>query len=109
MRSATRKKTGRDPAYLVWLHGFECCVPGCASKNLHLWADEAASGIEAAHLGPRGLSTKVPDRQAVPMCRFHHKELHKIGPTRFWGPTGTSPEEVIADFNKRFYGGEGTA
>ncbi len=39
-------------------------------------------GIEAAHVdyaGGKGLGTKVADCHALPMCRKHHAEQHRIG------------------------------
>lgn len=106
MRSATKKKLGKDKPYLDWLHTLECCIPGCASKHLQKWADQARSRTEAAHIGPRGLSTKVPDRNALPICGWHHELLHKVGPKHFWSPFNITPEELIAEYNRRFDAGE---
>ncbi len=99
MRSATRKKIGKDKAYLEWLHTLACCV--CLLRKY------AQGGrTEAAHLGPRGLSTKSPDRQAIPLCRGHHEQLHKFGPRQFWEALKLKPEKLIADLNERFDNGE---
>jgi hypothetical protein len=95
MRSATRKKTGRDKEYLAFIRAQPCWV--C---ERHGW--EQKTKTEAAHLGPRA---KVPDRQAVPMC-WHHELLHMLGPVQFWRPTGTTPEELIAEYQKKFDSGE---
>lgn len=92
MRSATRKKTGKDPAYLAWLHTLPCCV----DSHVH------GGRIEAAHLGPRGLSTKAPDRQAVPMCNGHHCGLHMLGPKEFWKRHRQDPQEVIQKLNNEY-------
>jgi len=67
VRSATKKKLGKDPAYIEWLHNFPCVV--CVSLNV-----PQTSPTEAAHCGPRGLSQKCPDREALPICREHHRE-----------------------------------
>jgi hypothetical protein len=40
------------------------------------------------------------------MCQWHHELLHKLGPVKFWKPTGTTPEELIAEYNERFERGE---
>jgi hypothetical protein len=33
---------------------------------------------------PRGLGQKVSDEFAVPLCRAHHRELHRAGRERDW-------------------------
>lgn len=76
MRSATRKKIGKDPAYLKWLHDQPCIV--CEIRK-----ERQRSRTEAAHVGPRGLSQKCPDAEAIPLCRAHHEEQHRLG-KRFW-------------------------
>lgn len=91
-RSATKKRTGKDPDYLSWLHTLPCCV----DSHVH------TSRIEAAHLGPRGLSTKAPDRQAVPMCGGHHKGLHMFGPKGFWEKHRQDWREVIEKLNAEY-------
>ena len=62
MRSATRKKTGKDPEYLRWLRTLPCAVRECSHCRglMRTW-----DVIEAAHVGLRGLSQKCPDREAV--------------------------------------------
>jgi hypothetical protein len=99
MRSATKKKIGKSPLYLAFIRAQPCCV--CASLLLsRQWLP-----TEAAHIGPRGLSTKVPDRQAIPLCKRHHEESHK-GPKKFWMSYMLDPEQLIAEFNARFEAGE---
>jgi hypothetical protein len=91
MRSATKKKTGKSAAYLAWIHGHPCIVETCRRLP-----------VEAAHIGPRGLSTKVPDWQALPLCHRHHEQLHALGPKRFWELHALDPEALIALFNAQF-------
>ena len=102
MRSATKNKTGKDKGYLAFLHTLPCVIPH--GGLLHC-VNEARI-MDAAHLGAHGLSQKAPDRQAVPMCRFHHQTgaqaLHKIGPKKFWKLHGLDPEEIIAKLNARY-------
>ena len=64
------------------------------------------SRTEAAHIGPRGLSTKVPDRQSLSLCNRHHVEIHDKGPDKFWTLHRLDPEELIRQFNARFDAGE---
>jgi hypothetical protein len=45
------------------------------------------SPADAHHLRfaqPRALSMKVSDEFTVPVCRVHHRELHRIGDERVW-------------------------
>jgi hypothetical protein len=42
---------------------------------------------EAHHLRfaqPRALGRRVSDEFTVPLCRFHHRELHRVGDERSW-------------------------
>ncbi len=94
MRSATRKKTGKDKAYLAWLHELPCSLFPCHMPSRGI--------IEAAHIGPRGLSQKVPDRQAIPLCRGHHEALHKLGPKDFWIIANLDPRAIIARLNAEY-------
>jgi ERF superfamily len=43
---------------------------------------------------PRGLAQKVSDEFTVPLCRAHHRELHRAGKeTDWWVRTGVEPLE----------------
>ena len=56
-------------AFHQWIRGFACIINN----------DECDGKIEAAHVdyaGDKGMGTKVSDRYAVPLCRFHHREQH---------------------------------
>ena len=106
MRSATKKKLGKDPAYLVWIRTLPCvCCPSTPKPTLQdgdwRWTDQA-SPTEAAHVGERGLSQKCPDRQAIPLCAEHHREdrfsAHRLGKT-FWEHYGLNKNTLIAQLN----------
>ncbi|HVP49875.1 MAG TPA: hypothetical protein VMT56_01500 [Candidatus Bathyarchaeia archaeon] len=102
MRSATRKKTGKDAAYLKWIRKQRCIVCETFTEPL----DKPGMGvIEAAHTGIRGLSQKAPDRQAVPLCRFHHT----ISPLSyhpyfkwFWSYWELDRDKIIRELNERY-------
>jgi hypothetical protein len=95
MRSATKKRTGRDKAYLEWLHTLPCIAGPSSCRGL----------IEAAHVGVRGLSQKAPDREALPVCSRHHREsicsLHFMG-KKFWAFHGLDKNKLIAEYQARF-------
>lgn len=63
----------RDRKYLDWLV-YEvriCTVPGC-----HV------GPCDPAHGPPAGMRVKGPDDGAIPLCRRHHDEMHRLN----WGP-----------------------
>lgn len=122
MRSATKKKTGKDKAYLAWLHTLPCAA--CwktliVSQDLSElrrvgWTPSIMRGdgpgvqesiTEAAHVGERGMSQKCPDRQAIPLCKDHHTErrdsAHKLQ-KRFWEHHGIDKDALIAALNSRY-------
>ena len=98
MRSATRLKKDRDPAYLKWLHGEPCFI-------CYLFRLEQNGRTEAAHVGDRGLSQKCPDSQALPCCAWHHRtgpeSLHRLG-GKFWQRWGLDKAELITAYRKKY-------
>ncbi len=57
-------------------------------------------GIEAAHVdyaGDKGVATKVADRHAIPMCRQHHSEQHRIGWRSFEAQYGNFDALSVAE------------
>lgn len=72
-RNAPRPAEKSAPSFLQWLRGRNCIFAlarGCEGKT------------EAAHLdfaGDKGMSTKVSDRFAIPMCSAHHRRQHVMG------------------------------
>jgi hypothetical protein len=47
---------------------------------------------------PRGLGQKVSDEFTVPLCRAHHRELHRAGKERdWWSKNGLEPLESARD------------
>jgi hypothetical protein len=70
------KNSQRDPAYLTWIRSLPCLI--CQHHG-----ERQQTPTEAHHFGPRGLSQKVPDRQAVPLCIEHHRTgrtaVHVLG------------------------------
>lgn len=64
------------PARRRWLVGQKCCVPGCDEH----W-------VQHVHVSPRGepsgMGRKHDYTQTVPMCAWHHRELHQQGERTF--------------------------
>ena len=107
MRSATRKKIGKDAAYLEWIRKQRCIVCETLEQPAY-WSEVRWSGartIEAAHTGTRGLSQKAPDRQAVPLCRFHHTisplSYHRYF-KKFWSYWKLDRDKIIRELNERY-------
>ena len=112
MRSATRKKTGRDPAYLKWIRTLPCvCCCFESYRSGLIWemlGTVMLVGIpvtEAAHVGGRGLSQKCNDRETIPLCRWHHRtgpESHHRAAKRFWEFWAIDKTELIRKLNENF-------
>lgn len=64
-------KPARSEAHLAFIRSLPCCVSG------RIW------GVEAAHVGIRGMSQKASDFDTIPLNRTFHQEQHRIGLKRF--------------------------
>lgn len=91
-KNAPRPREKSAPAYLQWLRGRPCMFAdkgGCDGK------------IVAAHVdyaGDKGISTKVSDRFAVPMCGGpdgHHAAQHRWGWQTFEANFGLAPGDTL--------------
>ena len=102
-RHAPKRKPGDvDPEYLRWIRSLLCSVPDCSSyytRVLHLRL------TEAHHAGDHGLAQRAPDRTAIPLCVWHHREggesVHILG-RRFWGAHGIEKDELIQRLNAAY-------
>lgn len=66
----------RDRKYLDWLVFRHCA---CCPLRI-LWAEHGH--CDPAHGPPAGMRIKGPDNGAIPLCRHHHDEMHRLN----WGP-----------------------
>src|SRR6516162_9311827 len=75
----------RNRAHLRYVTQQTCLVCGRRPSDPH-------------HLGfmqPRALGRKVSDEFVVPLCRIHHREVHRAGDERaWWQKTGIDPVGV---------------
>lgn len=73
-RNSGRAAEARSfPGHLKWLRGRPCA---CAARH----GSSCEGKIEAAHVdraGGKGVSLKVADYHAVPLCSAHHAEYHR--------------------------------
>jgi hypothetical protein len=64
----------RDKGHIKWVSSRSCLICG-------------RQPCEAHHLRfaqPRAVGRRVSDEFTVPLCRVHHRELHRIGNERSW-------------------------
>ena len=112
MRSATKKKIGKDPEYLEWIRTLPCRCCWSGAYKLGFFQDFVPdddsfqqSKTEPAHVGKRGLSQKCPDREAIPLCIEHHREgrysAHRIGEI-FWWHWGIDRDKLIRELNEAY-------
>ncbi len=105
MRSATKRKTGRDPEYLEWIRSLACVVCARVAWRRTSEGVKQDTPTEAAHVGTRGLSQKCPDRETIPLCAYHHRTgtyaLHRLG-KNWWKLHGIDRDALIAELQKRF-------
>lgn len=87
-----------DKRYLAWIRTLPCLA--CERAGI-----EQATRTEAHHAGPRAYGTKVPNSQAVPLCREHHREgkhaVHVIG-KRFWTANSIDMASEIERLNSEW-------
>jgi hypothetical protein len=91
-RNAPRIAEKSAPGFLQWIRGRKCLVAIVAPVGRVANCD---GKIEAAHVdyaGGKGVSTKVADKFAIPLCRYHHAVQHASGwqtfETKFLGGVG---------------------
>lgn len=53
-------------------HGLRCCVPHCYRMP-----------CENAHIETGGMGRKAHYTKVVPMCGYHHREIHQLGRETF--------------------------
>lgn len=90
----------RDSLYLIWIRKQPCAICG------------VSRGVEAAHVGLRGLGKKCPDRQVIPLCYLHHRmgpKAHHVLQKKFWGFWKLDRYELIAKYNRNYEATEETA
>lgn len=93
-------RPGKDPAYLAWLHTLPCAVPNCSTHDARSFFSESL--VEAAHVGDRGLRQKCSDREAIPLCGYHHRigqASHHCAGKNFWRIWKLDRDALIAHYN----------
>lgn len=65
----------RSSGHRKWINEQRCCVPGCGSRFSQ--CHHLLSGPE-----DKARSKKASDIWCVPLCGFHHSEVHAMGDER---------------------------
>ena len=87
-RAKPRRGPMRDPGYLAWLrerHCIACITP-----------EPRGPISDPAHGPANGRGSKGPDNEAVPLCRHHHIEQHRVGWAAFEAKYGFSRDKEAA-------------
>lgn len=82
-------KPVRDPKHLAFIRSLPCVV--CFRTR----------GIEAAHVGRRGMAQKCSDRETIPLCSIHHKEQHRIGLRQFQRSYDLDIETIVETLQQK--------
>jgi hypothetical protein len=78
----------RSPAHLRYIAQQACLICGRKPSDPH----------HLRHLQPRALGRKVSDEYTVPLCRVHHREVHRIGDEQtWWQKINIDPVKVARD------------
>ena len=77
----------RDREHLKFMAAQPCLVCGRTPSDAH----------HVKFAEPRAMGRKVSDRFTVPVCRLHHRELHRRGNERaWWESQGIEPLSIAA-------------
>ncbi len=113
MRSATKKRIGKDPKRREWIRSLPCvcCWMLYGDPAISFWQVNSEgfrdeySTVEAAHVGKRGLSQKCSDAETAPLCGEHHRtgkdSAHRLG-KRFWEHWGIDKKNLLAELQAAF-------
>lgn len=117
LRLNRRKGRTRDADYMAWIKTLPCVVCMGLERFMRIighrqtLGDVAAihqrqhSPTEAAHVGPRGLGAKCPDRETIPLCARHHRigsESHHVMAKWFWERHGIERDALMAALRARY-------
>ena len=88
----------RDKEHCKYVATQACVIRGRAPSEAH--------HIRFAQ--PRALSRKVSDEYTVPVCRLHHRELHRYGDeTSWWAGVGFDPLPIALELWRRSRSSDG--
>ena len=101
-RKTARRGPMRSKAYL-WFLKIDCRCVACVRLALadptcsfQLLMQHRQHLIDPAHGPVNGRGSKGPDNEAIPLCRYHHEEQHRLGWPAFESKYGFSREKEAA-------------
>src|SRR5262249_24498490 len=75
----------RNPEHLLYVAQQACLICGRKQSDPH----------HLRYLQPRALGRKASDEFAVPLCRSHHRAVHRVGDEQaWWKAVGIDPVKV---------------
>ena len=95
--SAAKRPRQHDEKYLAFIRQQPCCLCGDISD------------VQAAHLrigsindGKRetGMGEKSSDKWALPLCRQHHAQQHRMNEREFWASYGINPFALAMTYRR---------
>jgi hypothetical protein len=91
-RMATKVIRLRDKEHCKFVSAQPCVVCGRTPSETH----------HLRFAQPRALSRKVSDEYTVPVCRLHHRELHRYGDeASWWAGINVDPLSIALDLWRR--------
>jgi len=92
----TKRYTNRN--HLNWIHTQMCIVDN----------DKCTPPIQAHHLlkpwnGIKGMGRKANDKNLVPLCLYHHTELHRMGSEEKFSLKYFGTNEQIKSYAQHFW------
>src|SRR4029077_2258046 len=79
----------RNPEHLRYVAQQACLICGRKQSDAH----------HLRFTQPRALGRKVSDEFAVPLCRTHHRAVHRVGDEPgWWRRAGVDPLKVAREF-----------
>lgn len=103
----TKDPAIHDPKYLEWIRTQECvcCMRSVKDFHVRLARLDGLGIVEAHHAGEHGLSQRPPDRTAIPLCAWHHREgphsAHVLG-RNFWDSWSLNRDALVARLNANY-------
>jgi ERF superfamily len=86
---AVKPRRSRNRDHLKFIAGQPCTVCGRQPCEAH----------HLRYAQPRALGRRVSDEFTVPLCRVHHRELHREGNERsWWNKVNIDPEPIALRF-----------
>ena len=79
-RARERERAYGPPERRRWIAGLPCSVPGCERTEIHN-AHVKPEGRPTD--GPSGMARKEDYQQIIPLCWWHHLQIHEIGQRAF--------------------------